>query len=350
MEYIDIFALHDIIYKINYVRKEVVWLSNKKDYKNNNDYNTEATIVINTPYDDAFRTMIQDCQKLLIPLINLVFKKHYSSEAEIDLHHNEYFIQIKGVAEKKNITDSFFTIDGDTYIFECQSTADDTMIVRIFEYAFFRTLQTAVIVSNDTLKTTFPHMAVLYLRSDKNIPDQMKHIISFPEGDFVTHAEIIKIKDYSLADFFEKKLYFLLPFLVFNHENKLAKYNTDPEQLEDLKREYQKMLYQLEQARVAGEIRQIDVNTIMTMAKQVLDNLALKYDNVKKGVDSIMGGKVLEYEGKTIFQEGINEANTRVAKDMLVESFPLAMIAKISKLSEEVITGLANSIGVAVVR
>ena len=80
-------------------------------------------------------------------------------------------------------------------------------------------------------------------------------------------------------------------------------------------------------------IRQIDVNTIMTMAKQVLDNLALKYENVKEGVDSIMGGKVLEYEGKTIFQEGerkgrqeghqdgINEANARVAKDMLLKRF-----------------------------
>ena len=32
----------------------------------------------------------------------------------------------------------------------------------------------------------------------------MKHIISFPEGDFVTHAEIIKTKDYSLGDIFEK--------------------------------------------------------------------------------------------------------------------------------------------------
>ena len=43
------------------------------------------------------------------------------------------------------------------------------------------------------------------------------------------------------------------------------------------------------------------------MSKKVLENIAKKYENVQKGVNEIMGGRVLEHEGKTIFNEGRNE-------------------------------------------
>ena len=43
------------------------------------------------------------------------------------------------------------------------------------------------------------------------------------------------------------------------------------------------------------------------MSKKVLENLAAKYKNVKKGVNDIMGGQVLEHEGKTIYNAGIKE-------------------------------------------
>ena len=42
------------------------------------------------------------------------------------------------------------------------------------------------------------------------------------------------------------------------------------------------------------------------MSKKVLENIAKKYKNVQKGVNEIMGGRVLEHEGKTIFNEGRN--------------------------------------------
>lgn len=44
-----------------------------------------------------------------------------------------------------------------------------------------------------------------------------------------------------------------------------------------------------------------------TMSKKVLENLAAKYKNVRKGVSDIMGGQVLEHKGKTIYNAGIKE-------------------------------------------
>ena len=43
------------------------------------------------------------------------------------------------------------------------------------------------------------------------------------------------------------------------------------------------------------------------MSNKVLENIAKKYDVVREGVKSVMGGKVLEYEAKTIRNEGLEE-------------------------------------------
>ena len=47
--------------------------------------------------------------------------------------------------------------------------------------------------------------------------------------------------------------------------------------------------------------------TLLEMSGRVLENIARKYENVREGVESVMGGKVLEYEAKTILQQGMQQ-------------------------------------------
>lgn len=47
--------------------------------------------------------------------------------------------------------------------------------------------------------------------------------------------------------------------------------------------------------------------TILEMSGKVLENIARRYDNVREGVKSVMGGRVLEYEAKTILNEGMKQ-------------------------------------------
>ena len=286
--------------------------------------------------------MVNDCSRLLIPLINLVFNKNYLPDEEVELHHNEHFIRHKDGTEEKRVTDSFFIIGGDMYILECQSTNDNTMIVRIVEYGFLAALESAKI-NEDTLEMDFPNTAILYLRSYSTTPDKMKVKI---RGLGSSIVPIIKMKDYKLEDLFEKKLYFLLPFFIFNHEKDFKVYNSDPSELQQ---EYMEIFNKLEQAMENGELAKLDVGTILDMSQKVLDGLAEKYENIRKGVDFVMGGKVLEYTSKTMYNAGRNEEQQRVARDMLKENLPLALIAKISKLSEDVIRNLAGSLGVSIV-
>ena len=58
--------------------------------------------------------------------------------------------------------------------------------------------------------------------------------------------------------------------------------------------------------------------------------------------------KVLEQERKDSLKLGISQTNERVARDMLIENYPLSAIEKISKLSESTIRKIAETLGITV--
>ena len=58
----------------------------------------------------VYRTMMNDCIMLLIPLVNEVFGKHYTGCEKIVFRPNEHFINQQDGQEQKRITDSSFSI------------------------------------------------------------------------------------------------------------------------------------------------------------------------------------------------------------------------------------------------
>ena len=42
----------------------------------------ENKIISSTPYDDVFRTMINDCTRFVLPLLNEVFGEHYDGSVK----------------------------------------------------------------------------------------------------------------------------------------------------------------------------------------------------------------------------------------------------------------------------
>ena len=180
------------------------------------------------------------------------------------------------------------------------------MLIRIFEYITQEALNSGS-VFNYQLIVTIPHAVVLFLRSNSNTPDSMNIIINTPDGSVSFDVHIIKVNAYSLQQLFDKNIFFLLPFYIFNLEDDFPKYNKDKKALESLKSVYIDFMLRLEKAVDDGLISAYYRRTILDMSKKVLENLAAKYKNVKKGVSDIMGGRVLEHEGKTIYNAGIKE-------------------------------------------
>ena len=131
--------------------------------------------------------------------------------------------------------------------------------------------------------------------------------INTPGGSISYRVPVMKTQTYTIKDIFDRNLLFLIPFYIFSHESRFKEYETDEEKLRQLCAEYESILKRLTDLCEAGEISEYVKCTLVDMSKKVIENIAMKYANVKKGVTSIMGGKILEYEAKTILQDGIRK-------------------------------------------
>ena len=302
--------------------------------------------IVNTPYDDVFRTLLNDCSNLIILVINEVFSEHYTGKEKIVFSPNEHFINRQDGNEDERVTDTSFKIVGleeKKYHWECQSSSDNSMLVRFFEYDTQIALDEGIIKGN-VLTVTLPHSAVLFLRCTTSTPDMMEIRIVTPEGDICYNIHVMKTQMYSIDDIFDKDLLFLIPFYIFAYESQFEEYNANKEKLDGLKKEYKYMIDKLEGMLDAGKIDEYTKCTIVDMSNKVLEHIAQKYSSIRKGVKAVMGGKVLEYEAKTIKREGIKEGikerikegKLEILIDLVRENvISLADAASKAELSEE---------------
>ena len=271
-------------------------------------------------YDGAFRTILNDCRKLIIPVINEIFDETYTGDEEIRFFPNEHFLDQQDEADKERITDTNFTVFGKIpkkYHVECESSLPDRRItIRLFEYDAQIALDEGE-VTEETLTVTFPNTAVLYLRTYQKTPDKMKYVIVTPGGTVRYDIPIMKVQKYSLDDIFDKRLLMLIPFYIFSHENSFPEYNSNDQKLEKLKAEYQVILERLDRLEQQEVIGAFDKRTIIELSSDVIKEIAQKYENVQKGVGDIMSGALIETEARRILKKGMNEANKETALKLL---------------------------------
>lgn len=293
-------------------------------------------------YDGAFRTILNDCRKLIIPVINEIFHEHYTGEEEIRFFPNEHFLDQQDAADKERITDTNFQIIGriaKKYHLECESSLPDGKItVRLFEYDAQIALDEGE-VTEETLTVTFPNTAVMYLRAYKKTPDKMKYVIITPGGTVQYDVPIMKVQSYSLDEIFEKRLLMLIPFYIFSHEKSFSEYNNNELKLEELKTEYRMILERLDDLEKQGIIGAFDKRTIIDLSSDVINEIARKYENVQKGIGAMMRGPLIQTEARTILNESKKEITLRMLK---MGKLTVEEIAEYSALSVAEVEQLAN--------
>ena len=297
-------------------------------------------------YDGAFRTILNDCRKLIIPVINEIFGETYTGEEEIRFFPNEHFLDQQDEADKERITDTNFTVIGKTpkkYHVECESSLPDGKItIRLFEYDAQIALDEGE-VTEETLTVTFPNTAVLYLRTYKKTPDKMKYVLVTPGGTVQYDVPIMKVQTYSLDDIFEKGLLMLIPFYIFSHEKGFPEYNSNEQKLAELKADYQKILERLDELEQQEVIGAFDKRTIIELSSDVFKEIAQKYENVQKGVGDLMGGALIETEARKILNQGIDLTKKKTAIKLLkMGKLTIEEIAECSELSVTEVEQLAG--------
>ena len=161
-------------------------------------------------YDSAFRTILNDCHRFIIPVINEAFGENYTGNETIEFYPNEHFINQQEQKNRERITDTNFIIQGKhpkKYHWECQSTPDNRMLIRLFEYDAQIALDQGEVL-NEMLIVDFPNSAVLYLRCNRKTPERYRYRIQTPGGSVEYNVPVIKCQAYSLKSFVKICFYF----------------------------------------------------------------------------------------------------------------------------------------------
>ena len=248
----------------------------------------------NTIFDDVFQTIKEKMPELTIPLINEVFGTNYAPDAVIIQGKNEH-----QTANGKIITDSYLIIGSRRYHLECQSTEDNTMILRMIEYDFAIGLESAR-KENGKYRIRLPQSCVVYLRGDNPAVSQNLELI-LPDGRSIEYAvPIIRMKKYSIEQLLEKHLTMLLPFYIMRYEHiKLE----DPDLRQKLYAEYASIEKYLEETYLQNG-QEKAFRDILELISRIADYIFSKSENVRKELGEIMGGKVLELESDRLIKQG----------------------------------------------
>lgn len=247
----------------------------------------------NTIFDDVFQTIKEKMPELTIPLINEIFGTDYPADTAIVQGKNEHH-----TTNGKIITDSYLIIGTCRYHLECQSTEDNTMVLRMIEYDFAIGLEYAQ-KEEEKYRIHLPHSCVLYLRGDNPLSSQNLELV-LPDGRSIEYrVPVIRMEWYSIENILQKHLTMLLPFYVMRYEKVKLE---DEELCKQLFEEYGLIQRYLEETYLQkGQEKAF--RDVMELINRITNYIFSKTENVRKELGEIMGGQVLELESDRLIKK-----------------------------------------------
>jgi hypothetical protein len=306
-------------------------------------------------YDDAFRTMEGECDDILIPFVNYVFGERYTKRAVIQRMRNEHFIVKAGGAEEKRITDSHFEIIengfGKQYHMECESKKyDNSILVRFLEYDT-ATAMDDIKWEGNKLIVRFPQSGLLLLRCSGKAPNEAQIAMKTPGGEVSYPVKIIKVSDFAVDDIFEKQLYLLIPYFIFNYEKEMRSIEEDEERINSLAKVYDNIVERMNEDQEKGLLSALSYGVIISMTKKVLRKLTVKHEIVHKKVGDSMGGKVLDLPEIRAYHQGKDEGRAEgkaeglamIALNMLRDGMDFSVVSKYTGIPTEKLKEIEKS-------
>ena len=253
--------------------------------------------------------------RLFIPVINETFGKNYPLDKESELlpAEGDFSEKETSTGEKKTeerIADFLLKIGNEVFLLECQSYDDDSMAIRIAEYAFITARNFSVW---DIGKATIPmpHFAVIYLKETDRTPEKTEITFTFPDGQKVLYqADNVLLADITKEYIVEKRLFPYIPFYIARYETELAGEAECSQAMEDLAYFRDEMAGLYESGELsARELLDLKgfVNTIIT---HITDG-----NKAEERLVKVMGGVVLETESERLLRVGREEGEVRGRKE-----------------------------------
>lgn len=270
-------------------------------------------------YDNVFKTMKTKHKRLFISVINETFGKDYPMDSKVSVLPSEGFLTENETADgsreiEEQVSDFLIRIENGVYLLECQSYDDDSMAVRIAEYAFIAARQSAS-WDNGHAVIPMPQFAVIYIKRTERTPEKTVVTFTFPDGQTVDYASQNVILDEFTREYIVKKRLFpYIPFYIARYEKDITSGNSIEKAVEDL--EY----FRDEMVRLhrAGELSDDEIVDLMGFVNTIITHITDGNKNEERLVN-IMGGTVIETESEKLIRRGKTQGMQQGMAKMIIE-------------------------------
>lgn len=250
---------------------------------------------------------------LTIRFINAVFHEQLSEDAKVRL------LNVETSDLKRQLRmDLLLEVCGRRFHLEGQSTENEIMTIRMFEYGMASAMDERQ-YEDYHLTLTFPKQAVIYLRDKVNTPDHLPVTVLFPDGQKVDYAiPTIRQLRYTPEELQKSGMSLLLPFQILRLES-LAKQVSKKEEADIVlfTKRYEMLLdhvlWQMNQIYQSGMLSSDEYNRLLSIL-ETLSDYTFKNRAVQKGVEEINMKKITFR-----YQEINREAKERAEREVRQE-------------------------------
>ena len=245
-------------------------------------------------YDSVFWTGVVKLTRFLIPLVNEAFHEHFTEKASVVLKPNKQVTKQEDGAMSQRYMDALAELtepgkEGKVYHFECETWPDSGIAVRLAEYAAGYAFS-HVKSKEGGAEIVLPHAAVIFLRPEGADLKEQTITVRYPGGAVEYPIPVLRIKDYTLEELFQKRLLLLLPFYAFHFSEEFAEMDGSLERMEELKETMREIHSRLAET---GYLDTAQKGYMMGLVRRVLEKLTLSYGNIRKEMEEIMGGYII---------------------------------------------------------
>ncbi len=173
--------------------------------------------------DQIMKNLFSVSPQILINMLNSLFQENYDPEnTEIILTNNEFVLEYDDYDMIRG--DVFFRLQDQQgrpyqYHIDFQTLYDQDMVIRMFAYGFSKAKEVVGLyefINRAETTIIIPHQLVIYIEEHKNITDELKLRIVFPDGDEKKYiVPVMKYWEYETKELLEKRLYPLRPLYVW---------------------------------------------------------------------------------------------------------------------------------------
>nr|WP_289765543.1 hypothetical protein [uncultured Acetatifactor sp.] len=258
-------------------------------------------------YDNVFKTMKSKHKRLFISVINDTFGRNYPVDADVTVLPSEGYLTESETADgskeiEEQISDFLLKIGQEVYLLECQSYNDDSMAIRIAEYAFIAARQSAVWdIGHATIP--MPRFSIIYIRKTDKTPKATTITFTFPDGQAVDYeSENVILENLTREYIVEKRLFPYIPFYIARYEKDITSEGNVDRAIEDLAY-FKDALLRL---RGTAELSDAEMIDLMGFVNTIITHIANGNKNEERLVN-VMGGTIIETESEKWIRRGMQQ-------------------------------------------